>query len=261
MDKSPLHSIPSRRSWDGFTLVEVLVSSAILALLILLLIGMVDGASRIWRDGERRREVIREARAGIEILTEDLHSAVRTTNPMTLFIQQESKEKGGQRIFLLVSHPREKREPGNEGDLCATGYFVASDPHDGDSPNLYRFHLSGKPVAEAFENGRLESLYASASPKNTLNTELLARHILELSVHHIPEDSSASDPNSSDLLLISLSAVGGETARLLSSDPKTKEARDRNANLLKQHLQRYSTIVRLPPVRDLPNVSKIPTGS
>jgi uncharacterized protein (TIGR02599 family) len=73
---------------EGFTLLEVLVSSVILAILLILLIGMADGASRLWRDGERRREASREAREGLRIISEDLHSAVLTTNAETLMIER-----------------------------------------------------------------------------------------------------------------------------------------------------------------------------
>jgi hypothetical protein len=110
--------------------------------------------------------------------------------------------------------------------------------------NLYRFYASGDQVAKALEKGTLEALYATASPENTLTTELLARHMTDLSVRRIPKMDSFPD-----LLSISLSAIAGETARIISSDPK---ARERNERLLQQNLQRTFTIVRLPPLRATP---------
>ena len=239
----------------GFTLVELLVSSAILTLIIVLLVGMADGVSRIWRDGERRREAIREARAGLEMITEDLHSAVITTNPATIFIKEvkgHDQPLDGSSLFLLTSHSSEKRQTGNEGDLCATGYFTALDPDGSGTRDLYRFHASGKPVANALEQGKLKELYATGSPENTSTTELLARHIVALDVQRV-----AGATVSSGSLLITLSALGGETARIIASDSQAKERNDR---LLRQHLQRYSTIVRLPPMREIPVGSKESIG-
>ena len=236
-------ALPNTRA--GFTLPELLVSSAILVVIIILLVGMSDGASRLWRDGERRREALREARAGLEMITEDLHSAVITSNPATLYIKEEKDEEKpcGEALFLLVSHPSEKRQAGKEGDLCATGYFTAWERGGEGIKNLYRFHASGKMVSTALEKGGLEGFYATASPENTISTEVLARNIVELDVHRIPETTTAAES-----LLITLSSIGGETARIMASDPTAKE---RNERLLRRHLQRYSTIIRLPPKREI----------
>jgi hypothetical protein len=50
-------------------------------------------------------------------------------------------------------------------------------------------------------------------------------------------------------LFISLSAIGGEIAGTLASDPGAVQ---RNERLIRQHLQRYSTTVHLPPIREQP---------
>ena len=233
----------------GFTLLELLVSSVILAFIITLLIGMADGSSRIWRDGERRREGSREARAGLEMITEDLHSAVILTNPVTLSVTKESGDREGSRIFFLVSHPGEKGQANNEGDLCATGYFVAQDPAKSANLNLYRFHVSGESVAKSLEKNRLGELYATATPENTATTELLARHIVRLDVLPIKRTSV-------EMLMISIYALAGEHASLMDSQARVSAStKERNERLLKQGLQRYTTIVRLPPKRMLPSGS------
>ncbi len=234
---------------NGFTLLELLVSSVILACIITLLIGMADGSSKIWRDGERRREGSREARAGLEMITEDLHSAVILSNTATLSITKESENREGSRIFFLVSHPGENRNTNAEGDLCATGYFVAQDPVKSGGMNLYRFHASGETVTKSLEKNRLGELYATATPDNTATTELLARHIVQLDILPVKNESS-------EMLMIRIYALAGEGSQF--ADPKatvTSALKERNERLLRQHLQRYSTIVRLPPTRTLPSGS------
>ena len=225
---------PRPASTSAFTLLEVLVSSAILVIVIALLIVMADHTTQIWHHGESRRNISRELRAGLEIITEDLHSAVLTTNPSTLAII--GADKMGSRLFFTVSHPSEQRSIGTAGDLCATGYFIAEDPKSKGSTksyNLYRFHASGDAVSKAFEKNTLPALYASASAANEANTELLARHLIQLDVRPLQGTSSTER-----LLLISLAAPR-ETKVVPSGQP-----------LRDDQLLRYTTIVRLPPLHE-----------
>lgn len=225
----------------GFSLLEVLLSTVILSLIIILLAGMGDGASRLWRDAAGKREASREAGAALRMIGEDLRSALVTTNPATLVIGKETGDGSdpgpGNSLFFTTL------EPDMHGDLCATGYFVASDPQKGPLGNLYRFQVSGKQAEEAFAHDQLRQLYAGALIGNP-NTELLARNILRLEVKPALQGSHGMPST----LMITLSAIGGETARQLSPEPLSSP---QNTALLRRHLQNYSTLVRLPPHREL----------
>ncbi len=226
---------------EGFTLTEVLVSSAILAVLILILLGMGDGASKVWRDGEGRREALRELRASLQIITEDLHSAVITTNSDSLNIGKSEQEQSPG-LFFLVSHPADRRHSEIKGDLCAAGYFLAADPKEKGCTNLYRFHASGELVAKAVEEDSLQELYSKASPENNTTTELLARNIVSLQIRPLLEQATPPE-----LLELTLSAINTRTARLIGSDPKAVE---RNGHLLREGLQRSTAIIHLPRCRE-----------
>ncbi|MCX8493297.1 MAG: prepilin-type N-terminal cleavage/methylation domain-containing protein [Chthoniobacterales bacterium] len=226
---------------EGFTLMEVLVSSAILVVLILLLLGMGDGASKVWRDGEGRREALRELRASLQIITEDLHSAVITTNSDSLDIRKSEQERSPG-LFFLVSHPADRRHSEIKGDLCDVGYFLAADPKEQGCTNLYRFHASGEPVSKAVEEDSLQDLYEKASPENAATTELLARNIVFFQIRSLPEQSTPPE-----LLKVTLSAINTRTARLIASEPKAGE---RNSRLLREGLQRSTAIIHLPPYRE-----------
>jgi hypothetical protein len=210
---------------------------AILAVIVVLLLVITTGTSQHVRDSTRRRDASREARAGLEFLTEDLHSAVLTTNPPTLVISGGTNQETGQQLSFLVSESPEKRAPGSVGDLAAVSYFVSKAPDNSGALNLYRFHLAGNQLNEAFEKGGVENLYSTASATNKNTTELLSRNIVKFEVRHLSDLSC---------LFVSISAIGGDSAKIIISDPK---AGQRNALLLRQGIQRYSTIIRLPPER------------
>ena len=242
----------SRRTYTphgGFTLLEILVSTAVLAVLLLLLFAMLDGASRLWSDGERRRGSSREARAGLKMIAEDLHSAVLSADPATLRIIPSREQGYGDQLYFLVSHPDEEGESGTKGDLCATGYLVAPDSQDRGVRNLYRFHATPVQVAAAIKQGGegIMELYSRAASGDAAGTELLARNIRTLEVRDaLPSGDPQRHPAE---LFISLSAIGGEIAGTLASDPGAVQ---RNERLIRQHLQRYSTTVHLPPIREQP---------
>lgn len=218
----------------AFTITEVLVSSVILACLMILLLGMTDGVSRIWGDGERRREPLSEAGASLRLISEDLRSAVITADPQSLLVCKTGQS--GDSLFFLVSHPDDPRPAGEQGDLCTTGYFIA--PGDDGESNLYRFHARGEEVISAFRSRQLGELYAQASPGSS-NTELLARRVPFLGVERRGAGTGGA-------VMITVVTVGGSTARRLASEHPSNQHFE---ELLRQKGTRLSETVPLPPVR------------
>jgi hypothetical protein len=251
MNKALLSRFSGKPDFSGYSLVEVLLSSTILTILILLLLGMTDGASRLWRDGERRREPTLEAREGLRMIATDLRSAVLTDDPESL-VSGMSVDDGTSTdgLFLLVTHPSEERLTEAKGDLCVAGYFTAPTPEGLGERHLYRFHASGEEVAEAVRHHTLKELYRTARPGST-NTELLARHIEKMSTEPALEEKGRHP----DALRVSLLALNGETARRVASHPREKEIHD---SLIKQHGVCLSEIVRLPPRREIHPPSPTP---
>ena len=68
-----------RRVPPAFTLVELLVSMAILLLLLVVLVGMVNQTSTLWRSTTGRIEQFRQARDGFEAMTRRLSQATLNT--------------------------------------------------------------------------------------------------------------------------------------------------------------------------------------
>ena len=74
--RPPFHR---RRLWRGFTLVEIMVSTAILSLLLMLVISVLDQTQRSWQQSRSRVEQFRDARVAFELLTRNLSQATLNT--------------------------------------------------------------------------------------------------------------------------------------------------------------------------------------
>jgi len=121
------------------TLLEVLVSLGVLAMISLLIYGAFDSLSR-GRKGEAMRvDRARQGRDAIERITREISSAFLSMhNPANLALQTRQTAflatNGAQfdRLdFTAFAHRRVEKEA-KESDQCEIGYFVVKDPdHDG----------------------------------------------------------------------------------------------------------------------------------
>jgi hypothetical protein len=241
MDRSRDRHVPASGN-SAFTLLEVLLSSVILAGMVVLLLVMTDGASRIWGDWERRRGPMREATAALNMMTDDLRCAVITEDPASLLIRDAVvPPHRGDALFFLVSHARECRQPAVIGDLCAAGYFIA--PGDQGQPDLFRFHASGDEVMRALRSNSLPQLYATAAPGRS-NTELLARNVADLRILRLPEGDRHANPGT---LLLTITTLNGTEARRLASQSPDREQLE---SMLRAKGVRLSASVAMPPLRE-----------
>lgn len=71
---------PSSRSQAGFTLVELMVSTSIIALIMLVLVAMTNQTSQTWRHTTEKIEKFQLARDGFESMTRKLGQATLNTN-------------------------------------------------------------------------------------------------------------------------------------------------------------------------------------
>jgi len=86
---SPLPPVPTknqeRRTRNGLTLIELLSSFAILAIIVALLGVTLNTATDNWHDAQARTRVVAQARAVMDTIAQDLRQAVATTNfPITI---------------------------------------------------------------------------------------------------------------------------------------------------------------------------------
>jgi general secretion pathway protein J len=127
--------IHSRSGARGMTLLEILVSLAILAMISLLLYGAFDSMSRGKRGEALRADRARQGREAVLRITRELQSAFLSMhNPQVPALQTRVTAFVGtngapfDRIdFQAFAHTRVEKEA-KESDQAEVGYFVAQDP-------------------------------------------------------------------------------------------------------------------------------------
>ena len=94
----------------GFTLVELLVSVAILAIIMLLVAQMIDDTSKVWKTTSGKIDAFRQARIGFEMMTDELRQA--TTNTYWDYFNSAGQtvaqyNAGGGATFLPAAYGRQ----------------------------------------------------------------------------------------------------------------------------------------------------------
>lgn len=173
----------SRRSSEkvsAFTLLELLVAMAVLSLLVVVLMGVVDSATKLWRVNENRVESFREARAALNLIVNDLNVAFSSTN-VNYFSTNVAPEFGasatdGALFFMAALPPNAQDEGSSYADLCQVGYFLKYGKSgigtaQQDTWGLYRYFKESNATFTNLVNNT--ALFAHS----TASVELLARNI------------------------------------------------------------------------------------
>ena len=119
----------------GFTLMEVLVAIAVLAVLSMLLYGAFSGLKRTKEGVERINDRQREARMAMARMVRELqtayisaHEPVPPTRPVQRTVFKGYSGIPGDRIdFSAFAHRRLDRDS-RESDQCEISYYLASNP-------------------------------------------------------------------------------------------------------------------------------------
>lgn len=134
-----------RRRRRGMTLLEVLVSLGIMAMISLLIYGAFDSISRGRRGEALRADRARQGRDAVDRIARELQSAYLSLHQplspvlhtrVTAFIASHSSQYD--RVdFASFAHRRIERDS-KESDQAEIGYFVVPDPDHDDKMDLVR---------------------------------------------------------------------------------------------------------------------------
>lgn len=107
----------------AFTLVEVLVASAVLGIVMAILLGTLSTSMVLWRNTEGRLSADREGRAAELLLAQDIANAVMTTNTNTWPVVTTNGN-----LRFLTAKPLDYQDGiVNTGDVCLVEYSVDTD--------------------------------------------------------------------------------------------------------------------------------------
>lgn len=236
-----------RRAAEAFTLLEVLVSVTILAVLLLILMSMVDGATRLWRQSENSVDSYREARAALNVIAADLASIHVSSN--TNFF----KLVGDKELRFLSAVRKDYQEVAeSRSDLCEIGYTLSYERPEGpqskagipESYNLYRTFNNSDPT---FSNLRTNQLFRPDSGSR----ELLARNVADVQILAYTVDDNGiptqwlkpSDDNPMpEVIEITLKAINNDTAQKFKSK---SDWSNENSALYKANIRKFTTRVHL----------------
>ena len=120
---TPDHSRVSRRA--GFTLLEVLVSSAVLAIVLAIMFAALSTTMSLWRNTDSKIVADREARAVELLLARDLANAVMPAST-NLWPRIESPRRSSIQFlkFLTAAPAAAQSSTGAGGDVCYVEYVV-----------------------------------------------------------------------------------------------------------------------------------------
>jgi type II secretory pathway pseudopilin PulG len=190
----------------GFTLVEILIATAIVVFMVVMLGQILSSIQGIWRRSESRTDPFRDARAAIDLMSREL--ALALTNDKApvlalenLYSQNNDTEgpKHNQQAYALLPMRNV-----NKSDLCAVGFYCTWD--SGKFAYVLRRHFFSSDATfsrlrDADLPGALSPIgagiiYAPSSPaKSPALDEDVAAYVWDLKIVPYEYNSGTLAPN------------------------------------------------------------------
>ena len=110
----------------GFTLVELLVGAALLVVMVLFMMQLFSGASKLWRDAENRFNTTRDARAALQRISRELGNMTKLRLMDTFlfrknFYNDTPPGTNNQEIYFAFTN---RLGRSGDGDVVAAGYYT-----------------------------------------------------------------------------------------------------------------------------------------
>lgn len=236
----PISHLPSStrsRASRGraFTLIELMVATAITSLLILGMTGVFDQAMKAWRLSSRRGDAEREVRAALSTIQRDFSSLVVSTNLPIYRVTGATNNRyigprnppdynGNVAVFFLSTLGTNQQATNNPGDLCGVGYYVAWDQTT-KTYNLYRYLNSSSNQFFALRTF-LTNPNIALFPASAQTDEIVGANVVNFRVEFKTLPALFGNVTSQDGPIINsrpgyaqleLTAYGGEAVRSFSS--------------------------------------------
>jgi type II secretory pathway pseudopilin PulG len=245
-------------AYRAFTIVEMLIASAITLGMVVLLGTIFGSITRTASRANQRTDSFRDARAALQMMQRDLSGLVRNQRdsagtPITLPTAYlvctsgsaaapaniyDDPVGGNQQIFALVA-----LKNSGAGDVCSVGYYCRWDDQGGNSYSLRRFFRNSvatySSLSSAGTYAAKTALYlpdAKGTATNSMKDELLASHVWNLKIiaydkagvvinsypYEWDPDAITNNamPGALEISFNAMSSEAARTIRAVSSDPR-----------------------------------------
>jgi prepilin-type N-terminal cleavage/methylation domain-containing protein len=232
-------SRPSPRAFAaGFTLLELLVSSALIGIVMMILLMTTTGSISIWRGSENAIAVDREGRNALTLISDDLANMLPVATDAPEYMLPRFAV-WNDLVFMefLVLRPRDYQAPdeGNNGDLCYVRYRYRDNKIERATAD------SAQTFAELREGRR-------PAPENF---EVLSENLPRFYIGTYGTDGRKLNPegNAGDIRAVHLVDVSLAAVDLDEMEARRKgiEARERGTSLeMLSSMQYFSTCAYVP---------------
>lgn len=126
------------------TLLELLVAVAVSTVLILALANILGTTSDVFADTERTVESLRDGRAALGIIRNDMAGQIGPGRGLSIHYQRQENTLSTQWGFFTAQSSKAQEKSRNPGDVCYVLYYTAvtADGNDRVSRKLFRRFLS-----------------------------------------------------------------------------------------------------------------------
>jgi prepilin-type N-terminal cleavage/methylation domain-containing protein len=129
----------------AFTLIEIMVATVIMVVLVGLVIQITSEVLKVWTRSSGKLSANAEARIAMDIITQDLETAVFRNNGKQWLRVEAPLDPGGpftdQTVALKLFSPALDRDQSVPGDICAIGYELNFGPaYSGASDSVYALY-------------------------------------------------------------------------------------------------------------------------
>jgi prepilin-type N-terminal cleavage/methylation domain-containing protein len=139
----------------AFTLIEIMVATVIMVVLVGLVIQITSEVLKVWSRSSGKLAANAEARIAMDLITQDLETAVFRNNGQQ-WLRVDAPLPGGgqysgQTVGLKLFSPALDR-PTGPGDICAIGYRLSYKQSYTNGPNVYALYRRIVDPKDTFDN-------------------------------------------------------------------------------------------------------------
>ena len=159
----------------AFTLIEIMVATVIMVVLVGLVIQITSEVLKVWSRSSGKLAANAEARIAMDMITQDLETAVfRNNGQQWLRVEAPLASGGdytGQTVGLKLFSSALDR-PTGPGDICAIGYRLSYKQSYTNGPNVYALYRRIVDPKTTFDN-YMGSPGTTSSPQESLTSATL----------------------------------------------------------------------------------------